>query len=169
MSNDYRQTLLKGGTSLDAHRKSLAFHTQTKQGRTIKIDNQTYDIDKLILASLGGKNHRAAQFAKPVLFSSKYLEFLQHCTDYMRLYVREKLAVAFERSTKQGTDVPSVLAHLMSELCKSPSQAPDTISLAEINKQVSHSFHIFSETYCLFVLSFKKRHSQSRDRFMFEV
>jgi hypothetical protein len=176
MTNEYRNlSLLKKRLSVletDASKRvpeTLLFAVEKKKGRIIIVEAEQFDIDKLILASLYDKNPRATQFAKPVLFSAKYLQFLQHCNDYIRFYIREKLAIAYERSTKQGTDVPSVLSHLMSELCKSPLRAPDTISLSEINKQVSHSFHVFSETYSLFILSFKKRYSQSRDRFMFEV
>jgi hypothetical protein len=155
---------------------TILYHIEEKKkGRTITVESAVLDIDKLILSSLAAKNPRAAAFAKPVLFSPKYFEFLNQCLTYTRYmgfirhYIREKLAIAYDRSTQPATDTPSALQHLISELNRSPLQALDQISLHEIHNQVLLSFHEFSETYCFFILTFKKRHSQSRDRFLFEV
>jgi hypothetical protein len=154
----------------------ILYHIEEKKkGRTITVESACLDIDKLILSSLAGKNPRAAAFAKPVLFSTKYFEFLNQCLiytrymEFIRHYIREKLAIAYDRSTKPATDTPSALQHLISELNRTELQSLDQISLQEVHDQVLESFHEFSETYCFFILTFKKRHSQSRDRFLFEV
>jgi hypothetical protein len=61
---------------------------------------------------------KAPKIALPLLKSKIYEQFLHSTVKYCRVYIREKLAIAHELSTKEGLELPSTVANQICDLNK---------------------------------------------------